>query len=134
MNLLTLFPLFTDWALLAMRLVVAAIFLAHGWPKIKNLKQNAVNFGMMGFRPGAFWGTIVAFAEVFGGLSVLLGVGLMFSGIILAIDMTVATFWKIKKGMKLVNGFELDLMILTACLVLATAGPGFLSLQSYFGW
>ena len=134
MNLFTLMPLLTDWSLLAIRLVIAAIFLAHGWPKLKDLKQNANNFGMMGFRPGAFWGTVVAFTEVFGGLAVLFGVFTQFAAIPLAIDMVVATLWKLKNGQKLINGYELDLMILAACLILATAGPGIYSVQSYFGW
>src|SRR5689334_13203963 len=106
MNLLTLFPLFSGWALLVMRVVVAVIFLAHGWPKIKNLKQNAVNFGMMGFKPGAFWGTVVAFTEILGGLSILLGAFSQFAALPLVIDMIVATSFKIRKGMKLINGFE----------------------------
>ncbi len=134
MNILTLIPVFSDWTLLLLRLVIAAIFLAHGLPKIKNLKQNARNFGMMGFRPGAFWGTVVAFTEVFGGLAVLFGVFAQFAAIPLAITMVVATLWKLKNGQKLINGYELDLMILAACLVLVTAGPGIYGIQSYFGW
>lgn len=134
MNLLTILPIFTDWTLLIARVVIAVIFLAHGWPKIKNLKKNAQDFGMMGFKPGAFWGTVVAFTEVFGGLAILLGVATPLVGFALVIDMLVATFWKLKKGMKLINGYELDLMILSACLIVAVAGPGVYSLQSYFGW
>ncbi len=134
MNLLTILPAFTDWALLIARVVIAAIFLAHGWPKIKNLKQNAQNFGAMGFKPGAFWGTVVAFTEVFGGLAILVGIAAPFAGFGLAIDMIVATLFKLKKGMKLINGYELDLMILAACLIIAVAGPGIFSLRSYLGW
>lgn len=134
MNILTLIPIFSDWTLLLLRLVIAAIFLAHGLPKIKNLKQNAINFTGMGFKPGAFWGTIVAFVEVFGGLAILFGVGVQIAGILLAVNMSVATLWKRKQGMKLVNGYELDLLLLTANLLLATAGPGIYSIQSYFGW
>lgn len=134
MNLLSLLPIFTDWTLLIARIVIAAIFLAHGWPKIKDLKQNAANFGMMGFKPGAFWGTVVAFTEVFGGLAILLGVAAPLVGFALAIDMLIATLWKLKKGMKLIDGYELDLMILSACLIIAVAGPGIYSLQTYFGW
>lgn len=133
MNLLTLVPLLSDWALLALRVVIAVIFFAHGWPKIKDLRQNAMNFGMMGFRPGAFWGTIVAFVEVFGGLAILLGLGVQIAGPILAINMLVAALWKKKQGMGLVNGYELDLVLLTANLLLATTGPGMYSAQSYFG-
>ncbi len=132
MNLFTLLPLLSDWALLAVRLVIAAIFLAHGWPKLRNLKINAQNFSGMGFKPGAFWGTIVAFVEVFGGLAILAGFQVQIVGLLLAIDMVVATGWKIKQGMKLVNGFELDLMILVSCLALAALGAGIYSLPNFF--
>ncbi len=131
MNLLTLLPLLSDWALLAMRLAIAVIFLAHGWPKIKNLKQNAINFGMMGFRPGAFWGTIVAFVEVFGALAILAGFQVQIVGVLLAMNMMVAAIWKKRQGMGLVNGYELDLMILTACLAVATLGSGIYSLSNF---
>ncbi|MEK7654609.1 MAG: DoxX family protein [Patescibacteria group bacterium] len=132
MNILTLIPLLSDWALLAVRVVIAAIFLAHGWPKLKDLKQNAANFGMMGFKPGAFWGTIVAFVEVFGALAILAGFQVQIAGVLLAMDMFVATGWKLKQGMKLVNGVELDLLLLVVCLALVTLGAGMYSLQIFF--
>ncbi|MEK7640449.1 MAG: DoxX family protein [Patescibacteria group bacterium] len=132
MNILTLIPLLSDWALLAVRVVIAAIFLAHGWPKLKDLKQNAANFGMMGFKPGAFWGTIVAFVEVFGALAILAGFQVQIAGVLLAMDMFVATGWKLKQGMKLVNGVELDLLLLVVCLALVTLGAGMYSLQNFF--
>lgn len=117
---------------MALRLVYGAIFLVHGWPKLKNLKVNAENFGMMGFKPGAFWGTIVSIAEVFGGLAVILGIGTQYAGLILAFNMLVATIWKIKNGQKLIGGFELDIALFAIGLILATLGGGSLSLDSYF--
>ncbi len=134
MNILTLIPILSDWTLLSLRLIIAAIFLAHGLPKIKNLKQNAQNFTGMGFKPGAFWGTIVAFVEVFGGLAVLTGAYIQIAGILLAVNMLVAALWKKKQGMKLVNGYELDLLLLTALLVLATVGPGVYGFQNYLAF
>jgi putative oxidoreductase len=113
--------------------VIAAIFFAHGWPKLRDLKQNAINFGNMGFKPPAFWGTLVAFTEVLGGSAILLGVFTPFVAVPLIIDMIVATIFKIKNGMKLKDGFELDLVILASLLVLGTAGAGIYSLQAYLG-
>ena len=49
--------------------------LRNRWQKIKNLRANAQNFEMMGFRPGIFWGTIVALTETIGSLAVILGLG-----------------------------------------------------------
>ncbi len=119
---------FADWALLVLRLLVAAIFLAHGWSKIRNLKQNAENFGMMGFKPGWLWGTIVALVENLGGLFLILGVGTQVVGVLIAGEMLVAALWKKKRGMGLIDGYELDLLLAGAALVLATMGGGAMTL------
>lgn len=134
MGMIQILPLFSDWSLLVIRLVVGVIFLAHGWPKIKNLRQNAINFGMMGFKPGAFWGTIVAFAETFGALSILLGLFSSWAALALAVDMIVATLWRIKNGHKLVNGYELDLILMASAFAISALGPGMYSLASYLSW
>jgi putative oxidoreductase len=119
---------FKDWALLALRLMVAVIFLAHGWPKAKDLKANANNFGMMGFKPGWLWGTLIALIETVGGALLILGVGTQLLGLLMAGEMAVAALWKKKQGMGLVNGYELDLLMAVAALVLATSGGGALTL------
>ncbi len=129
--MITIFAIFSDWALLLLRLVYAWIFLSHGWPKLKNLKTTAQNFEMMGFKPGIFWGTIVALAETFGGLAVILGLGTQYAGLVLAFNMLVATLWKLKNGQKLIGGLELDLALLVIGLILATLGGGSFSLDSY---
>jgi len=43
------------WILLFVRLVVAAVMLFYGLPKIRDLKSNTNDFVEMGFRPGIFW-------------------------------------------------------------------------------
>ena len=123
---------FSETGLLALRLVAAAIFLAHGWPKLKSIKTTQQNFGMMGFRPGWLWGTIVALLEGLGGPLLLIGFLVQPLGVLLAFQMVVATFWKLKQGQKFVNGYELDLLLVAALLVLATAGAGALSVDNYF--
>ncbi|MBI2024867.1 MAG: DoxX family protein [Candidatus Harrisonbacteria bacterium] len=129
--MLTILAIFSEWALLVLRFVFGAIFLAHGWPKLKNLKANSENFTMMGFKPGAFWGTIVALVETLGGVAIILGIAVQLAGILLAFNMLVATIWKITRGQKLVGGFELDLLLLSAGLVLATLGGGAYSLNLF---
>lgn len=119
---------FADWALLALRLMVAWVFLAHGWPKLRNLKTNAENFGMMGFKPGWLWGTIVALVENAGSALLILGIGTQVVGVLMAGEMLVAAIWKKKQGMGLVNGYELDILLAAAALVLATRGGGALTL------
>lgn len=126
--MIPLLPIFSDVALLLLRVVFGAIFLAHGWPKLKDLATNAQNFEMMGFKPGKLWGTIVAFAEVVGGIAVIVGLGIQYASLILAFNMAVATAWRIKRGQKLVGGFELEILLVAAGLVLATLGGGVYSL------
>jgi len=65
--------IYNDEAMLILRLVLGLIFIAHGWPKIKDLKATAQGFQGMGFKPGKFWGTVVAIAEFFGGLLFIAG-------------------------------------------------------------
>ena len=117
--------IFSDWAILILRVVISGIFLAHGWPKLKDLKTTINNFGMMGFKPGWFWGTFIAFLETVGASLLLLGVEVQLWGLLFAFEMLVAALWKKKKGQGLVNGYELDLLLLAACLVLATVGGGY---------
>ena len=119
---------FSDWALFVLRIAVAVIFIVHGFPKLKDLKTNASNFNMMGFRPGMLWGTIVAVIEAIGGVLLLLGLMTQFIGVLLAIQMTVAALWKKKGGQKLAGGYELDLLLVAATLILATMGGGALSI------
>ena len=104
----------------------------YGLPKIKDLKTTWQNFEMMGFKPGVLWGTIVAVVEFFGGLLLISGLLTSAAAFVLAIEMAVATIWKIKRGQKLAGGFELDLLLVVSLLTIATLGGGIYSLDSYW--
>ena len=130
--MIQLFFVFSDWAILLLRLVLGLIFIAHGWPKIKNLKTTQANFDGMGFKPGKFWGSLVALAEFFGGILMILGLFTQVAAFILALEFIVIMIWKLKIKQKLVGGYELDLILLAALLALATAGSSLYSLDSYF--
>ncbi len=128
------FLIFNDWALLIARVAVGFIFLAHGLPKLRDLKTNAQNFAAMGFRPGALWGTVVAFAEPLGALALLAGFYAQIAASALAVVMLVASAWKLKQGMKLVAGYELDLALLATLLLIATSGAGAYSIDKYISY
>ncbi len=117
------------WALFLLRIIVGVIFAAHGLPKLKDLKTTQSNFEAMGFRPGKIWGTIVAILESIGSLLILIGVNVQFFAFFLAIEMIVAAIWRIKQGHKFVGGYELDLLLIAALLILATMGGGALGLD-----
>ena len=108
------------WALAFLRIVLGLLFIAHGWPKLKDLKTAASNFSAMGFKPGALWGTIAALAEVFGGLALLTGMAAQTAAVILTMELVVIIVWRLGRGDKFVGGYELDLLLLAAMMFLAT--------------
>ena len=120
---------YVDWAYFLVRLVFGLIFIAHGWPKVKNLKTTSQNFEAMGFKPGGFWGTVVALVEAIGGLAIIVGFYAQVAALLLAVNMLVAMFWKISRKQGLVGGFEFDLLLLVVALLLATGGAGIYSLD-----
>ena len=125
--------IYNDQALLILRLALGLILLAHGWPKIRDLKATAQGFDSMGFKPGRFWGTLVAISEFLGGLLLIAGLFTQVAALILAIQFIVIMIWKLRSKQKLVLGYELDLIILAALLVLASIGSELYSLDNYFG-
>ncbi len=128
--MITLLSGFSDYYLVIARLIIGAIFLAHGWPKLRNLPVTWQNFSMMGFKPGMFWGTIVAFVEVFGSLALILGFNAQLAAFLLAINITVAALWKMRRGQKLVGGYELEIAILATLLLIASFGAGTYALDA----
>ncbi|MBI5421107.1 MAG: DoxX family protein [Parcubacteria group bacterium] len=111
-----------------LRVVVGLIFFMHGVPKMKDVKGTAKMFDSMGFRPGYLWGTFIALLEVVGGFALIFGFLSQFFAFFFAIQMGVVIF-TVKRKMGLVNGYELDLLLLAACLVIFTRGSGILSID-----
>ncbi len=131
--MLSIFFFYGGMGILALRIALALIFLVHGWQKIKNLKQTATAFDRMGFKPGFFWGTIVALLEfVGGGIGLLLGIFTPTIAALLALQFVAIVVWKLAKKQPFVSGWEFDLLILAALLVLALNGAGAYSLDRLF--
>ncbi len=131
-NLFQLLFVFNDWAVLAVRLVLGAILIIHGFPKIKNLKGTAANFPQMGFKPGWLWGPLVAVVEFFGGIALVLGFYTQIIALLIAGEFTTIVIWKIIRKQKFVGGFEFDLLIWATALLLLTQGAGMFSLDRFF--
>lgn len=124
---------YQDLSLLFLRIALGTIFLVHGIGKLKHLPKTWEGFESMGFRPGKFWGSLVAVVEAVGGLLVFLGWYMQWGALGIAVVMLVALLWKMKNGQKLVNGYEIDLILLAAALYLATLSVGgAYSLDWYF--
>jgi putative oxidoreductase len=120
------------WGLLLLRVAFGAIMIAHGFPKLKDVKGTAANFANMGFRPGALWGTLVALLEPLGGIALILGVLTVPLAALFVVEFIVIIFWKIAKNMPFVNGWEFDFLLVAAALVLFLFGAGMISVDHFW--
>jgi putative oxidoreductase len=129
-------PLFDIVALLA-RIGLGVIFIAHGWQKIQvGITATAKSFDSMGVPMPTAAAIYATFAELLGGLALIVGVALPVAGIALFLDMVGAVlFVHLENGLFIVdqgevrNGFELALALGLASLLLAAAGGGRFSLD-----
>lgn len=130
-----IFPLYSDWALLILRLAVGGLFIMHGWPKLKNWKGTAQWFQSVGFKPGWFWATVVGLLEFFGGIALILGFRTRFVALFFALQFATIVIWKIFRKDKFVGGWEFDLILLAVALTLLTVGGGMYFMPvSYSQW
>jgi len=121
-----------SWVFL--RIIVGLVFFKHGFPKLNDLKGTAKMFDSMGFRPGHLWGAFIALLEVVGGFALIFGFLSQLFALLFAIEMLVVILM-VKRKMGLVNGYELDLVLLAACLVIFSSGSGMFSIdQIIFGY
>lgn len=127
-------PLLPDAGLLIGRLALGAIFIAHGWQKLHDTGHAAVaaEFDGLGIpMPGlsAYYGT---WAELAGGVAMVLGVLLPVAGLLIAVDMAGA-FWFVHMDHGLFaekGGYEYVLMLGAAALLFALVGGGRFSLDA----
>jgi len=128
--------LYDTWPVLILRVALGVILIAHGWPKLRDLKATAKGFEAMGFKPGSLFGTLAAILEFFGGIALILGFFTTCVAALLGVQFIVILFWKWAKKMPLVGagGWEFDLLILAALIALFSLGAGAFSLDRiWFG-
>jgi putative oxidoreductase len=119
---------YADWGLFALRLVVGIIFVVHGWPKLTNARGMASAFGQAGTGMIVFL-TALGAVETLGGIAMILGIWVQIAAIVLALVMVGAigaknTMMKTGFTAQQATGWEFDLTLLAANLVLLTTGPG----------
>lgn len=124
----------TDLASLVLRLFVGALFIGHGWPKIKNPRQPAAWVASTGWTwavPFAYAFTIL---EFFGGIALVVGLLTRIVGILIVLEMIATTYFSWKKlGKKLFGGWETDVLLLAGGLALVFLGAGAWSLDALLG-
>jgi putative oxidoreductase len=126
----------SEWGLLALRIAVGVIFIVHGWPKITGARGMAAMLGGGEAKPvlvGTF--TLQGVVETGGGILLILGVLTQVVAAAFAIIMLGAIFLKIRQWKtgfmsQQTTGWEFDLVLLAASILLFLTGPGRLALQS----
>jgi putative oxidoreductase len=128
---------YADWGVLAVRVAMAATFIAHGLMKQKFWKMQPneqMPAGMISLM------RLLSICEPLGGLAVLvgfltplaaLGLGIIMAGAIY----NKATKWHVPFASTEKLGWEFDTVLLAIALLLIFVGPGSLSLdRMFFGW
>src|SRR5947208_7622648 len=133
--------MFADVGLLALRLALGAVFLAHGAQKGFGAFggpgfEGAAGFiGSLGFRPARVWAAVAVGAELVAGFLFLLGLLTPVASLLALATMAVAIA-KVHgpKGFFIQNGgYEYNLVLIVAALAVAVMGPGALSLGHVLG-
>ncbi len=122
---------FQSLSLLILRLVLGIIFIAHGYPKLKNLKNTAGFVKSLKFPLSGLFAFLLTFTEFFGGIFILVGFLTFIFSFLLIIAMLVATTYHLRKKDKLIGGYELSLILLAALVVLSVYGAGIYSIDNY---
>jgi len=122
------------FSLVALRIVLAIIFMSHGYPKLVHSSANMQTFFIEHGLPGYFV-YVAGILETVGGGLLMLGLFTRVAALLLALEMCVA-IWKVHSlhGYFAVHEYEFPLALAATCFALATIGAGVLSLdQVLFG-
>jgi putative oxidoreductase len=127
-----------DVALLLLRVVIGAVFVAHGAQKLFGGQLDTVANAMVGYglEPGMVFAVLAGVLELGGGLLLLVGLLTPLAGLVIAGVMVVAIATvTAPKGFIAPPGvgYEYNLMVIAVALTLVIDGPGRLSLDHWFG-
>lgn len=127
-------PLFVfyDWALLALRVVLGVILIAHGYPKLRDLRGTTGWMGSIGLRPAIVFAFSAGVLETVGGLALIVGFMTQVVALLVLLQFVFIIF-KVNRTKGLKGGYELDLLIAATALLIATTGGGLFGLDSTFG-
>ncbi|MEN3038419.1 MAG: DoxX family protein [Candidatus Kryptonium sp.] len=126
-----------DISLLIIRVILGVIFIAHGYPKlfVFGVPGFAKFLSGLGVPLPEIFAVIVALVEFVGGIVLILGIFSRWAGLLIAINMIVATLLvKVKVGLiapmdKPGTGAELDLALFACALTILVFGPGSISIE-----
>lgn len=124
MDILSQLASYSDTGLLILRVVLGAIFIFHGAPKLKSAQAIAKGMGMPA--PAVM---LLGLTEVVAGVAVILGIYTQIGAALLAAVMIGAIYFKVVKWNvpfygKNTTGWEFDLILLAGALCLTLSDGG----------
>lgn len=124
MDILSQLAGYSDTGLLILRIVLGAIFVFHGAPKLKGAQAMAKGMGMPA--PAVM---MLGLVEVVAGVCVILGVYGQIGAALLALVMIGAIYFKVAKWnvpfyAKNATGWEFDLILLAGAIALTLSDGG----------
>lgn len=129
------------WGLVVLRAVAGTIFIVHGIPKLFGPSPGIAGFTAwlrsMYVPLAGFFGLLVPLTEFFGGIALIVGFLVQPVALLLAIEMVVAGAlkkMKMGKGFSGDGGWEFDLILAAAMIILLTSGAGAFALDAWMGW
>ena len=129
------FASYPDVAALIGRVALGALFVTHGWPKIKDIRKPIGFVKGTGWPGGAAFAALFTLLEFFGALALVFGLLTQIVAVLFVLEMIATTvFSKTKLKKKFSLGYELDLVYAAFALVVALLGPGAWSLDRLLGW
>ncbi|MFE3997769.1 DoxX family protein [Nocardioides sp. YIM B13467] len=129
--------LFNDVVLLAARVVVGGIFVAHGWQKYDQGFAGTEQFlGGLGVPEPAIAAQVATYVELVGGALLAVGLFAPIAGVLLAGQMAGAIWYAHRTTEVFVDqgGWELPAVLGAAALVLGLIAPGRLTLDQLLTW
>jgi putative oxidoreductase len=119
---------YPDLGLLALRIGLGVVFVAHGWQKLQDMDQVVGFFASLGL--ASFFAYLVALTEFVGGIAVLLGLYVEIAGWLIAVVMFFAIVL-VKGKLGFLGGYELDVALLMQAVSVALLGSGAYSVQKH---
>lgn len=120
--------------LLLLRAVVGVTAIAHGWQKIwtNGLDATAAGFAGMGIPLPQFSAPLAAYAELIGGMLLVLGLAARFAAALIGITMTVAMLVVHLSGgfFAADGGIEFVLLLAASAFALVFTGSGAISFDA----
>ncbi len=131
-SLLTASPSQQRLGVTVLRIVTGIVFCMHGYQKLFTYGFAGVTgaFTKMGLPMPGVTGPFIALLEFFGGLALVVGLLTRLAALGLMFNMLVAMLMvHFAAGFFLPAGYEFALTLFAACLAIALAGPGAISMD-----